>query len=161
MNERVKELRKTLNLTMEKFGEQLGVTRSAISNIENGNRNLTDQMLRAICREFCVNENWLRNGVGEMFAITQNDYIEKVSRRYNLDERDKVIISTYMSLEPEKRDLIKSYIFDMIKNHNNNGVEKAAAIDAEVEAYRKELEAEAKGKVKSSAQQELDVNEIG
>lgn len=161
MNERVKELRKTLNLTMEKFGEQLGVTRSAISNIENGNRNLTDQMLRAICREFGVNENWLRNGVGEMFAITQNDYIEKVSRRYNLDERDKVIISTYMSLDLEKRDLIKSYIFDVLKNHNKNEEEKTAAIDAEVEAYRKELEAEAKGAVKSSAQQELDEKGIG
>lgn len=118
MNKRVKEIRKALDLTMEKFGERVGVQKTAISRIESGKNNLTEQMLLAICREFGVNENWLRNGVGEMFAITQNDYIEKVSRRYNLDERDKVIISTYMSLDLEKRDLIKNYIFDVLKNHN-------------------------------------------
>lgn len=65
--ERVKELRKTLGLTMEKFGNRLGVTKVAISNIERGNRKLTEQMLRSICREFDVNEDWLRTGEGEMF----------------------------------------------------------------------------------------------
>ena len=64
--ERVKELRKTLGLTMEKFGNRLGVTKVAISNIERGNRKLTEQMLRSICREFDVNEDWLRTGEGEM-----------------------------------------------------------------------------------------------
>lgn len=65
--ERVKELRKALGLTMEKFGNRLGVTKVAISNIERGNRKLTEQMLRSICREFDVNEDWLRTGEGEMF----------------------------------------------------------------------------------------------
>ena len=50
-SERVKEIRKTLDLTMEKFGEKLGVGKTAISNIESGNRNLTEQMSKAICRE--------------------------------------------------------------------------------------------------------------
>ena len=66
--ERVKEVRKTLDLTLEKFGEQLGVTKVAISNIEKGNRNLTDQMSKAICREFNVSEEWLRDGTGNMFV---------------------------------------------------------------------------------------------
>lgn len=66
--ERVKEVRKTLDLTLEKFGEQLGVTKVAISNIEKGNRNLTDQMSKAICREFNVSEEWLRDGTGSMFV---------------------------------------------------------------------------------------------
>jgi transcriptional regulator with XRE-family HTH domain len=65
--ERVKELRKTLDLTMEKFGNRLGVTKVAISNIENGNRKLTEQMIKSICREFDVDENWLRTGKGKMF----------------------------------------------------------------------------------------------
>ena len=64
MNERVKELRKTLNLTMEKFGDRLGVKKNSISQIESGNRSLTDQMFLAICREFSVNEDWLRTGSG-------------------------------------------------------------------------------------------------
>ena len=52
----------------EKFGEKLGVGKTAVSNIENGNRSLTEQMLRSICREYHVSEDWLRNGTGEMFV---------------------------------------------------------------------------------------------
>lgn len=74
--ERIKEIRKYLNLTMEKFGGRLGVGRTAISNIENNNRNLTDQMAVSICREFDVNETWLRTGEGEMFVPkTRNQQI--------------------------------------------------------------------------------------
>lgn len=56
-----------MNMTLEKFGERLGVGKTAISNIENGSRNLTDQMSKSICREFNVNEEWLRTGNGEVF----------------------------------------------------------------------------------------------
>ena len=66
MNNRIKELRKHLGLTLEEFGRRLGVTRAAISNIENGNRNVTGQMIVSICREFDVNEEWFRHGYGEM-----------------------------------------------------------------------------------------------
>ncbi|NSG14206.1 helix-turn-helix transcriptional regulator [Blautia producta] len=66
--ERVKELRKTLNYTLDKFGGKLGVQKAAISKIEKGENNLTEQMLLSICREFSVNEEWLRNGTGEMFT---------------------------------------------------------------------------------------------
>ena len=71
--ERVKEIRKSLGLTLEKFGDKVGVTKVAISNIEKGNRNLTDQMAISICREFNVNENWLRTGEGEMFIELSRD----------------------------------------------------------------------------------------
>ncbi|MBO5159591.1 MAG: helix-turn-helix transcriptional regulator [Lachnospiraceae bacterium] len=74
--ERVREIRKSLNLTLEKFGEKLGVGKTAISNIEVGNRNLTDQMLRSICREYSVSEEWLKNGTGEMFvSLTRREKI--------------------------------------------------------------------------------------
>lgn len=65
--QRVRELRKELQLTLEKFGKPLGVGKTAISKIENGENNLTDQMILAICREYNVDENWLRTGEGEMF----------------------------------------------------------------------------------------------
>ena len=67
MGERVKELRKVLGLSGEKFGEKIGVTRSAISDIERGRNGLSEQNILAICREFNVNEEWLRTGTGEMF----------------------------------------------------------------------------------------------
>ena len=70
IGERVRLLRKSteLNLTAEKFSERLGVSRSAITNIEIGNKVPSDQLIRSICREFKVSEAWLRDGVGEMFV---------------------------------------------------------------------------------------------
>ena len=77
INERVRDIRKEINLTMEAFGGRLGVTRTAISNIEKGNRGVTDQMFNSICREFNVNPDWLRDGSGEMFvSVPRNDLIE-------------------------------------------------------------------------------------
>lgn len=79
-NERIHELRTTLNLTLEKFGKRLGVTKVAISNIEKGNRNVTDQMRKSICREYSVNEEWLLSGVGNMFiadSLEEMDIIKK------------------------------------------------------------------------------------
>lgn len=79
-NERVKEIRKTLGLTLEKFGERIGVTRGSMSNIENGNRNLTEQMTKSICREFSVDYMWLATGEGEMFIDTDDDFVERIDR---------------------------------------------------------------------------------
>ena len=70
-NERIKELRiNYLNkMTLEEFGLKVGVSKAAMSNIENGNRNVTAQMRLAICREFHVREEWLIKGEGEPFSV--------------------------------------------------------------------------------------------
>lgn len=66
VNKRIKEIRKSNDLTMDKFGERIGVTKAAISKIEKGERGVTDQMIKLIVKEFGISENWLRNGEGEM-----------------------------------------------------------------------------------------------
>lgn len=78
--ERVKEVRKTLGLTLEKFGEKLGVGKTAISNIEKGNRNLTEQMTKSICREYSVDYIWLTSGDGKMFVESDDDFFERIDR---------------------------------------------------------------------------------
>ena len=76
--ERVKAIRKELNLTLEKFGKSLGVGKTAISKIENNERNLTDQMIISICREFNVRKEWLVDGTGEMFVpLSRDEQIEE------------------------------------------------------------------------------------
>lgn len=80
MNERLKLLRKKLSLSQESFGSRLGVTGTGISKIETGDRNLTEQMFISICREFNVNETWLRTGKGEMF-LSATPY-EKAYNRF-------------------------------------------------------------------------------
>ncbi len=124
MNERIRNLRKTLGLTMEKFGKHLGVGKTAISNIENGNRNVTDQMFKLICREFNVNENWLRNGTGEMFIIPEDETAAIVSDL--LESTDNVfynlildIVKTYQNLKPTDQDIIKNFCHQLIEEHRN------------------------------------------
>lgn len=68
MNERIKELRKALGLTQAEFGEKLGVKPSTVTNYESGLRAPSDAMLVSICREYGVNEVWLRTGIGPMLV---------------------------------------------------------------------------------------------
>lgn len=79
MNERIKELRKALGLTLEKFGERLGVKKAAVSKWEHGD-NVTDQIIKSICREFHVDYIWLTTGEGEMFRNSDDDFYEKLDR---------------------------------------------------------------------------------
>lgn len=76
-NKRVKLLRKTLGLTLQEFGGRLGVSYAAISQIETGKTDLSNRMVLSICREYGVSEEWLRNGVGEMFLPVSRS--EKIS----------------------------------------------------------------------------------
>lgn len=109
-NERIKELRKSLNLTMEKFGERVGVTKVAISLIESGKSNITAQMRRSICREFGVSEEWLRDGVGEMMRTSYSEEISALAQTYGLDAADQAIIVEYARLSPDERQVVKRYI---------------------------------------------------
>lgn len=75
-NDRIRMLRKELNLTLTEFSKKLGITHAALSNIENGKRNVTEQMRKSICREFRVDPIWLSTGEGDMFIDESIDLIE-------------------------------------------------------------------------------------
>lgn len=110
MNERIKLLRTILGLSGEKFGERIGLSKFAISNIETGKNNLTEQTIISLCREYNVNEEWLRTGNGEMFIETKESFLENISKQYSLDDLDIKIIESYLNLSPDGREFIKNYI---------------------------------------------------
>ena len=107
---RILELRKTLGLTLEKFGDRLGVTKTTISRIEKEERAMTEQMARSICREFRVNYLWLTEGKGDMFTSTPQSVVDELAEDYKLDDIDKKIIEKYLELSDEQRKVIKEYI---------------------------------------------------
>lgn len=122
MNERIKELRKEyLKLTMEKFGERLGVGKTAISNIENGNRNVTEQMFKSICREFNVSEDWLRDGTGEPFVIPE-DETAAIITDILIDPDDEVyqmilnIAKIYQQLTPDAKKVLRNFCSQLAEN---------------------------------------------
>ena len=89
MNERIKELRKVLGLSQDEFGRRLGLTRGAITNIELNKTEPKPLLIDLICREFDVNETWLRTGEGEMFVpISRDEEIEEFIGRLLHDEPD-------------------------------------------------------------------------
>ena len=72
--DRIKELRKALdNMPQDTFAKKVGLTKNYISLVETGNRSLADRTVKDICRIFDVNEEWLRNGTGEMFVQKSKD----------------------------------------------------------------------------------------
>jgi transcriptional regulator with XRE-family HTH domain len=73
MKDRIKEVRKSTGMTQVEFGEKLGVKGNTVTNYETGQRTPTDAVIRSICREFHVNEEWLRYGTGEMFPPKTKD----------------------------------------------------------------------------------------
>lgn len=114
--ERVKAIRKAKEMSMEQFGERIGnISKSTISNIENGNRNLTDLMLKSICSEFNVNEDWLRTGAGgpeNMFIPEDMRYLNTVGRLGNeQNEFKKFCINMLMKLPDKYWD----YIYEEFK----------------------------------------------
>lgn len=120
--ERVKEVRKVLNLTLDKFGEKLGVTKTTISRIEKGVNNLTDQMAKGICREYNVNEEWLRNGTGDMFAPEPSDELQALVKRYGLTAADQTLIEKFLTLKAESRNAVIHFIEDVATALTSDGM---------------------------------------
>lgn len=111
INERIKMLRKDhLNMSAEKFGERLGVTRSAVTNVERGFRGVTDQLFTSICREFGVSAEWLRGGVGDPFPPKPRDQqiMDFVSGVMNKppDAIERKILALLAKISPEEWDRI-------------------------------------------------------
>lgn len=113
--ERVNEVRKSLDLTLEKFGEKLGVTKTTISRIEKGVNNLTDQMAISICREYNVNYDYLMYGEGEMFDDLPQTIVDELCVQYGLNDFDKALVEMYVSLPVGSRERIKEYMKQLVK----------------------------------------------
>lgn len=96
---------------MEKFGEKIGMGSSSISDIESGRRTLTKQTFLSICREFDVNETWLRTGEGEMFTNAPNSAIEELVVNFYLDAFDEALIWEYLFLTPNQRKMIRTFFY--------------------------------------------------
>ena len=114
--ERVKQLRTALDLTLEKFGERVGVGKAAISKLEKNENRLSDQMIKSICREFNVNYDWLVYGEGEMFSELPKTILDELCRAYDLDETDRKLIQEYIKMSKQSRQVLKDYIMRIISD---------------------------------------------
>ena len=117
MNERLKLLRKELGLTQTQFGERIGVKGNTITTYETGVRVPPDSIVHSICREFYVNENWLRTGEGSMFLkLSDNaDLIYIFTEiEYSDDQFIKDFITVYWRLPDDQKAGIKALIHGLL-----------------------------------------------
>ena len=123
MEERIKLLRKTLGLTQEHFGERLGITNTAVSKLEKGQNHVSEQNVLSICREFNVNEEWLRSGKGEIFKEfpAEDEYFRaaaEISNDNDLMAMNAVI--AYWKLDKSNRELLKKFLLSIVGNIEND-----------------------------------------
>lgn len=118
VGERIKELRKNiLGLSMEAFGEKLGVAKNTVSQWESGKNTISESMIKAICREYNVNYFWLTEGDGDVFIDLPETALDELCLEYGLDEFERSIILEFIKLSDDERKVIKKYIDNIKKEH--------------------------------------------
>lgn len=109
MDKRIKELRNALKLTQQAFADKIGTSRGNIACYEIGKNTPSDAVVSLICKEFNVNEEWLRTGEGEMFKqLSEHPSLDDLAKSYNATETDYQLIRNYLSLDPTVKLQIQS-----------------------------------------------------
>lgn len=156
LGERIKKVRKNLDLTQQKFADQIGTTQNNIASYEIGRREPSAAAVNNICKTFNVSEAWLRTGEGEMFLPSPNGVLDELVQKYGLSTRGKVIVEKFLDLNPDVQEAVAVYIEEVAAAFSDAGTSAPVPVfapadlraehtatesedpelEAEVEAYR-------------------------
>lgn len=160
MNTRIKKIRKMLDLTQREFGERIGVKGNTIAQYELGRNNPVDSVLSLICREFNVNEEWLRTGKGEMFNPSPVSVLDSLAEKYGLSHDERVLVERFINLKPDQRRAVIDFVRKTASAFSGHGTDPSGrtvpafdslSIEEKVQLYRLELEREEKVAEESEA----------
>lgn len=124
MNTRIKEVREKEKLTQEEFGKRIGSARNTIANYETGNRKPSNAVITSICREFGINEDWLRDGKEPMKIVIPKKletYLGEISK--GNDDFIKDLIEVYMELDQTSKNALKEIAKKMAEKQKDRGRE--------------------------------------
>jgi transcriptional regulator with XRE-family HTH domain len=156
LKERLKKLRKELDLTQQEFADRIGISRGNIATYETRDGSPGSSVINLICREFNVSETWLRTGEGEMFLPSPNGVLDELVQKYGLSTRGKVIVEKFLDLNPDVQEAVAVYIEEVAAAFSDAGTSAPVPVfapadlraehtatesedpelEAEVEAYR-------------------------
>ncbi len=114
MKERIRKIRRDLDLTQQEFADRIGIKRNTVANYETGRNEPVDSVVSLICREFHVNEEWLRNGIGEMFTQDSEDELQALTEKYSLSAADRILIEKFVGLKADTRSAILDFMTDVV-----------------------------------------------
>lgn len=153
LGERIKKMRKGLNLTQQEFASQIGTTQNVLANYESGRRNPSASAFNNICKTFNVSETWLRTGAGDMFLPKPENTIDEIVREYGLDDLDRQIIKEFVELSDKDREAIRLYLQSIIKAKQENEAAKPNPVKAPQEMTDEELHVELDRQILESKKQ--------
>lgn len=152
LNEQLKKVRKALNLTQTKFAKEIGLSQTSLGMIEVGDRKVQDRHIKTICSIFNVNEDWFRTGKGEMFNKKNDNFLDQMTKKYNLSPVEAQIADYCLNLSSEERAGILKHILNIahIIQHNNsidsiNIQDTKLTKEEKLKILSKQLDAEEKG----------------
>ncbi|MDD2981725.1 MAG: helix-turn-helix transcriptional regulator [Hespellia sp.] len=110
MNDRLKDVRKALKMSQDEFAERIGMKGSSISMLESGKRNMTEQVVKAVCKEYNVDYLWMTTGEGEMFTDLPETILDELAIEYGLTEEEKELTKEFLSLTKEERAVLMKFL---------------------------------------------------
>lgn len=110
MSERIKRIRKMLDLTQQEFADRIGIKRNTIANYESGRNEPVDSVISLICREYGVNEIWLRTGDGEMFTPNPATELDALKERYGLSQAECSLIDVFVNMNEKDRKTVLDFV---------------------------------------------------
>ena len=110
IGERIKELRKALRMTQTAFADRIGIRQNSVALLEMGRNTPSDQTVAFICREFRVNEEWLRTGAGDMFVPTPASIVDELAEEYHLCPEAQAMVEKFITLDPAAQLAVFDYM---------------------------------------------------
>ena len=111
IGERINAIRSNLNLSMEKFGKKIGITRSSVNSLEKGVNNPSDQTIKLICKEYNVDYFW--------FLELPDNTIDELIDEYQINPNQKPLIKAYLKSSEETKERLLDFIYGIIKELDN------------------------------------------
>lgn len=158
IGERIRYFRKEVqNLTQEEFSRRINVGRANVASIEKNRIAVTDRVISDICNAFSLSEHWLRTGEGEMYEETETTLFSAFAKQYDLSDAEQKAAKYLLQLSSDERQQILRHIVGLSEAITSADQKiDVADIDTELEAYKKELLAEAKAQSASATGDEKE-----
>lgn len=155
MHTRIKKLRNVLHLTQAEFADRIGVKRNTVATYEMGRSVPSESAISLICREFRVNEEWLRYGIGEMFLVDSSDEIENLAKKYDVIPEVQVFIEKLVHLNKKDQKVITDFVHEVGRaiDSPEDGVASPSHGESEADLHadlQREIDAQKKAEERST-----------
>ena len=148
IGERINLLIKQKEKNRSKFAERIGVTPAYVTMLIAGKNEPSDLVITAICREFRVNEDWLRTGTGEMFVPTPASIVDELAEEYHLCPEAQAMVEKFITLDPAAQLAVFDYMCAVVDELRGREPDREERLRDELE---RQLAKEKKGTEKSEA----------